>query len=96
MVLILGLLITGFGQHAAKGAGEGATVGAASGAVGGLISTLVFGGDPAKAAARGAVYGGAACATSGATGGSRVDAQIEEQRQTREEALFTELEEFYG
>jgi len=86
MVHILGLLITGFGQHAAKGAGVDATAGAASGAVGNLRSTLVFGGDPAKAAARGAVCGGATGATSGAPGGSRVDAQIEEQQQTREEA----------
>lgn len=50
MLLISGLLVTGCGQHAAKGAGEGVTIGAASGAVGGLISALVFGGDPAEAA----------------------------------------------
>ncbi len=87
MVLSLGLLVTGCGEYAAKGAGEGATVGAASGAVGGLVSALVFGGDPVEAAARGAVYGGAVGATAGAMSGSQVDAKIEEQRSARAEKI---------
>jgi hypothetical protein len=91
MVLSLGLLVTGCGEHAAKGAGEGATVGAASGAVGGLVSALVFGGDPVEAAARGAVYGGAVGATAGAMSGSKVDAKIEEQRNARAEKIRAKI-----
>jgi hypothetical protein len=87
LVLSLGLVLTGCGEHAAKGAGEGATTGAVSGAVGGLVSALVFGGDPAEAAARGAVYGGAAGATAGAMSGSKVDTQVEAQRTARAEKI---------
>ena len=91
IVLSLGLLVTGCGEYAAKGAGEGATVGAASGAVGGLVSALVFGGDPVESAARGAVYGGAVGATAGAIGGSKVDTKIEEQRNARAEKIRAEI-----
>ena len=87
MLMLLVTLATSCGEYAAKGAGEGATVGAVSGAVGGLISALVFGGDPMEAAARGAVYGGAVGATAGAMSGSKVDAQIEEQRNARAEKI---------
>jgi len=91
IVLSLGLLITGCGEHAAKGAGEGATVGAASGAVGGLVSALIFGGDPAEAAARGAVYGGAVGATSGAISGSKTDTKIEQQRNDKAEKIRAKI-----
>ncbi len=91
LVLSLALLVTGCGEHAAKGAGEGATVGAASGAVGGLVSALIFGGDPVESAARGAVYGGAVGATAGAIGGSKVDTKIEEQRNARAEKIRAEI-----
>jgi hypothetical protein len=91
LVLSLALLVTGCGEHAAKGAGEGATVGAVSGAVGGLVSALVFGGDPAEAAARGAVYGGAVGATAGAMSGSKVDAKIEQQRTARAEKIRAKI-----
>ena len=87
IIFSLGLLLTGCGEHAAKGAGEGATMGAASGAVGGLVSALVFGGDPAEAAARGAVYGGAVGATAGAISGSKTDTKIEQQRDEKEEKI---------
>ena len=87
IIFSLGLLITGCGEHAAKGAGEGATMGAASGAVGGLVSALIFGGDPAEAAARGAVYGGAVGATAGAISGSQTDAKIEQQRNEKAEKI---------
>ena len=91
LVLGLSLLVTGCGEHAAKGAGEGATMGAASGAVGGLVSALVFGGDPAEAAARGAVWGGAAGATAGAMSGSQVDAKVKEQRIAREDKIREQI-----
>lgn len=91
VLLSLSLLLTACGEYAAKGAGEGATVGAASGAVGGLVSALVFGGDPAEAAARGAVYGGAVGATAGAMSGSKVDTQIEEQRNAKAEQIRAKI-----
>ena len=91
LVLNLCLLLTGFGEYAAKGAGEGASVGAVSGAVGGLVSALAFGGDPAEAAARGAVYGGATGATVGAISGSKVDAKIEEQRKEKAEKIRAKI-----
>ena len=91
IVLSLALLVTGCGEHAAKGAGEGATMGAASGAVGGLVSALIFGGDPAEAAARGAVYGGAVGATTGAISGSKTDTKIEQQRNAKAEKIRAEI-----
>ncbi|MBE9564616.1 MAG: hypothetical protein IMF17_05165 [Proteobacteria bacterium] len=91
IIFSLGLLLTGCGEHAAKGAGDGATMGAASGAVGGLVSALIFGGDPAEAAARGAVYGGAVGATAGAISGSKVDTKIEEQRNAKAEKIRAEI-----
>lgn len=91
MLMLLATLATSCGEYAAKGAGEGATVGAASGAVGGLVSALIFGGDPMEAAARGAVYGGAVGATAGAMSGSKVDAQIEEQRNARAEKIRAKI-----
>ena len=91
IIFSVGLLLTGCGEHAAKGAGEGATMGAASGAVGGLVSALVFGGDPAEAAARGAVYGGAVGATAGAISGSKTDTIIEQQRNEKAEKIRAEI-----
>ena len=87
IIFSLSLLLTGCGEHAAKGAGEGATMGAASGAVGGLVSALIFGGDPAEAAARGAVYGGTVGATAGAISGSKTDTKIEQQRNEKAEKI---------
>jgi len=86
-VLALGLLLSGCGEYAAKGAGTGATTGAVSGAVGGLVSALVFGGDAGEAMARGAVYGGAVGATAGAMGGAQVDSKIAEQRKAAAEEI---------
>lgn len=91
IIFSLGLLLTGCGEHAAKGAGEGATMGAASGAVGGLVSALIFGGDPAEAAARGAVYGGTVGATAGAISGSKTDKKIEQQRNKKAEKIRTNI-----
>lgn len=91
IIFSLGLFITGCGEHATKGAGEGATMGAASGAVGGLVSALIFGGDPVEAAARGAVYGGAVGATAGAISGSKVDTEIEQQRNAEAEKIRAEI-----
>jgi len=89
--LLIGILLSGCGEYAAKGAGTGATTGAVSGAVGGLVSALVFGGDAGEAMARGAVYGGAVGATAGAIGGAQVDSKLEEQRAATNEALRAKI-----
>jgi hypothetical protein len=90
-LLLIGTLLSGCGEYAAKGAGTGATTGAVSGAVGGLVSALVFGGDAGEAMARGAVYGGAVGATAGAMGGAQIDQKVAQQRQAEAEQIRVKI-----
>ena len=78
-------------SNAAKGAAQGAAKGAMAGAVGGLLSSLVFGGDPAEKAARGAVYGGATGAVAGGIAGHELDKQNEAEQLASLEALRKEI-----